>query len=245
MTGDFQQTGLPPPGTPCVGGCVEDSGYWGANYCYTSAAKSGQAWGAPCIASNLTLSPTSSPTPNPTQPPTCPDGWASSDCSVADSVRLAAVYLAQTHVQAPDTPNFKLIGNRSALLKVQAVPISGETGKVAPIITATVTVSKGGCKDTAGWGNGHGWNCNTLAKDGFLCASECVDQTDWDCFNGKAVAPKKFHPTQRYPKPYEQPGHNFPELHCCACGKEYPEFATEQFTLTLKGSVISLSLPRS
>ena len=49
VTGSYQEAGLPPPGTPCVGGCVAHGGFWGASYCWTSVAKSGNAWGAPCV----------------------------------------------------------------------------------------------------------------------------------------------------------------------------------------------------
>lgn len=51
---------------------------------------------------------------------------------------VAAVYMAQTHVLAPDNQYFKLVGNRPALLKVQL------TGSgTAPQVVATLT-SKGG-----------------------------------------------------------------------------------------------------
>ena len=37
----------PPPGTRCVGGCIQASGRWGTSYCYTEADKS--QWGAECV----------------------------------------------------------------------------------------------------------------------------------------------------------------------------------------------------
>ena len=53
VTGEYQEfwplfSPISPPGTICVGGCVEESGRWGANYCWTTSAKTGSAWGAPC-----------------------------------------------------------------------------------------------------------------------------------------------------------------------------------------------------
>ena len=46
-TGDQAGNGKdrPPPGTPCDGGCIEDSGRWGNSYCNT---KDGN-WGAECV----------------------------------------------------------------------------------------------------------------------------------------------------------------------------------------------------
>ena len=52
-----------------------------------------------------------------------------------DDIRIAAVYLAQTHVMKPDQPYFRLTGNRDALLKVHVVSASGAT---APPVQAVV-----------------------------------------------------------------------------------------------------------
>ena len=49
VTGGYQEAGLPPAGTPCVGGCVRTAGAWGDSYCWTTADQSGNNWGAPCI----------------------------------------------------------------------------------------------------------------------------------------------------------------------------------------------------
>ena len=38
----------PPPGTKCVGGCIQKSGRWGETSCYTEADES--QWGAECMA---------------------------------------------------------------------------------------------------------------------------------------------------------------------------------------------------
>ena len=48
VTGNYQEDGLPAPGTPCMGGCVAEAGVWGPNRCWTSAEQNGTAWGAPC-----------------------------------------------------------------------------------------------------------------------------------------------------------------------------------------------------
>lgn len=45
-TGDFYESGRPPPGTRCAGKCISDRGYWGPDYCRTD----GKNWGAPCKA---------------------------------------------------------------------------------------------------------------------------------------------------------------------------------------------------
>ena len=37
----------PPSGTKCVGGCINESGRWGASYCFTEVDESN--WGAECI----------------------------------------------------------------------------------------------------------------------------------------------------------------------------------------------------
>ena len=53
VTGDYQGvTGLPNPGTQCVGECVATPGQdWGDSFCWTSTEKndSPNAWGAPCM----------------------------------------------------------------------------------------------------------------------------------------------------------------------------------------------------
>ena len=37
----------PPPGTRCVNGCKQESGRWGASFCYTEEDES--QWGAECV----------------------------------------------------------------------------------------------------------------------------------------------------------------------------------------------------
>ena len=46
-TGDKSGNGKdrPPPGTPCKGGCIEESGRWGDNFCNTEDDN----WGAECV----------------------------------------------------------------------------------------------------------------------------------------------------------------------------------------------------
>ena len=46
-TGDNSGNGKdrPPPGTPCKGGCIEESGRWGDNFCDTIDGN----WGAECM----------------------------------------------------------------------------------------------------------------------------------------------------------------------------------------------------
>ena len=46
-TGDNSGNGKdrPPPGTPCKGGCIEESGRWGENFCDTIDGN----WGAQCM----------------------------------------------------------------------------------------------------------------------------------------------------------------------------------------------------
>ena len=48
---------------------------------------------------------------------------------------VAATYLAQTHVLTPDSPYFKLVGGRPALLKVQLTG-SGSSPGVSATVTA-------------------------------------------------------------------------------------------------------------
>jgi hypothetical protein len=55
-------------------------------------------------------------------------------------LEIVAVFLAQTHVLPPDSPLFKLVGNRDALLKVQLV---GRAAAPAPAVTVTVTAKDG------------------------------------------------------------------------------------------------------
>ncbi|MEI6234113.1 MAG: M66 family metalloprotease [Planctomycetota bacterium] len=52
--------------------------------------------------------------------------------------KIAQVFFAQTHVQAPDDPLFKLVGNREALIKVQ---VYSETGQRAPLVIAQLALN--------------------------------------------------------------------------------------------------------
>lgn len=52
-TGGFtegRRRSIAKPGTNCVGGCVDTAGRWGSTFCWTSNAKTVDAWGAPCAA---------------------------------------------------------------------------------------------------------------------------------------------------------------------------------------------------
>ena len=46
-TGSFYESGRPSAGTKCVAPCVNESGRWGSNWCYTKDDKS--QWGAECV----------------------------------------------------------------------------------------------------------------------------------------------------------------------------------------------------
>ncbi len=57
--------------------------------------------------------------------------------SALGAVKIDAVFFAQTHVQKPDSPWFKLVGDRAALIKVNVVSPSGDS---APPVVAQLTL---------------------------------------------------------------------------------------------------------
>ena len=58
------------------------------------------------------------------------------DYSTDESPSIDAVFFAQTHVQRPDDPLFRLVADRSALIKVHVISATGAT---APSVSATLT----------------------------------------------------------------------------------------------------------
>jgi hypothetical protein len=60
--------------------------------------------------------------------------FAAAGCAAAG---IDAVFFAQTHVQKPDSPDFKLVGNRDALIKVH---VTSPTGVGAPPVSALLSL---------------------------------------------------------------------------------------------------------
>ena len=87
-----------------------------------------------------------------------------------EHMAIAAVYLAQTHVLAPDAPYFKLVGGRPALLKVQLTG-SGPSPAVSAVVTATTnkttTLTLAGPKDLASVWNGESGQVEHKLEDSF------------------------------------------------------------------------------
>ncbi len=67
------------------------------------------------------------PEPSPSTPDTCVG---------TDDAAIDGVYFAQNHVLAPDDPNFKLVSERDALIKVHVV---SKTAGMAPEVSATLS----------------------------------------------------------------------------------------------------------
>ena len=44
-TGNFDESGRPPPFSKCSKPCIHETGRWGSTYCYLE----GGNWGAPCV----------------------------------------------------------------------------------------------------------------------------------------------------------------------------------------------------
>lgn len=73
-----------------------------------------------------------------TDGPGATDGGPGVDPADIDpDTRVEAVFMAQTHVQSPEDPLFKLVGERAALLKAQVV---APNGGVAPAVTAVLRI---------------------------------------------------------------------------------------------------------
>jgi len=74
--------------------------------------------------------------PNKTQPGECGCGVPEGTCGpTVGPVLIGRVYFAQTHVLEPESPLFKLVSAREALLKVQ---VTGTTVMAAPTVSATL-----------------------------------------------------------------------------------------------------------
>ena len=96
----------------------------------------GQAMGEAAVRLMACSSPPHIPVspPAPRLPPSIPTPPSRPSADVT----IAAAFLAQTHVLPPESPHFKLVGGRSALLKVQLAGVGP-----SPLVTAIV-VAKGG-----------------------------------------------------------------------------------------------------